>query len=132
MVSSNSFVRRPAFLVAMVIAAGLVHHASAQNAVPRISTVTVDPYRTLEDQLLNRLRATSREQRAYLQFVVKQVKQNRLDMRLVIAIQRYALRRRPDFPFPFFEQALRTEAAKRNVILPRVQTFASSKIASPR
>lgn len=118
--------------LALTLLAGVTGQAFAQTTIPRMSTVTVDPYKTLEDQLLSRMRATSREQRGYLQFIVTQVKEGRLDMRLVVAIERYAIRRRADFPFPFFEAALRTEAAKRGVILPRVETFASSKIVSSK
>lgn len=105
---------------------------NAQTNAPQISTVAVDPFQVLEDQLRSRLRATSREQRGYINFVVKQVKEGRLDMRLVVGVQRYAIRRRADFPFPFFERALRVEAAKRNIILPGVQTFASTKISPSR
>jgi hypothetical protein len=122
------------FVTATLFASAILaaNAATAQTTTPQISTVTVDPFRVLEDQLRSRLRATSREQRGYISFVVKQVKEGRLDMRLVVAIERYAIRRRADFPFPFFERALKVEAAKRNVILPSVQTFATTKIAVPR
>jgi hypothetical protein len=122
------------FVTATLFASAILaaNAATAQTTTPQISTVTVDPFRVLEDQLRSRLRATSREQRGYISFVVKQVKEGRLDMRLVVGIERYAIRRRADFPFPFFERALKVEAAKRNVILPSVQTFATTKIAVPR
>ncbi len=109
---------------------GTAERAIAQNTAPPISSVTVDPYKKLEDQLRSRLRATTRSQIGYIQYVVKQVKDGRLDMRLVIAVERYAIRRRSDFPFPFFEQAMGYEAAKRNVILPKVKTFATTKVFS--
>jgi hypothetical protein len=48
-------------------------------------------------------------------------------MKLVVAIERYAIRRNPQFPFPFFERAMRIEAAKRGVTLPESRQFATTK-----
>ncbi|NND98643.1 MAG: hypothetical protein HKN47_15080 [Pirellulaceae bacterium] len=104
--------------------------ASAQLTTPRTLSAAPDRFATLEEQLTNRLRATTRQQRGYVQFVVAEVKKGRLDFRLVVAIERYALKRKPDYPFPFFEQALRHEAAKRGVKLPAIQQFATTKITS--
>ncbi|EMI22423.1 secreted protein [Rhodopirellula maiorica SM1] len=100
--------------------------ATAQVTVPRMLSATTDRSATLEEQLTNRLRATSEEQRAYLRFVVLKVKEGKLDLRLVVAVERYALRRRPDFPFPFFERAMKVQAAKYGVVMPPVKTFAST------
>ncbi|GAA5505281.1 hypothetical protein [Novipirellula caenicola] len=100
--------------------------ATAQVTVPRVLSAATDRSATLEEQLTNRLRATSEEQRAYLRFVVLKVKEGKLDLRLVVAVERYALRRRPDFPFPFFERAMKVQAAKYGVVMPPVKTFAST------
>lgn len=100
--------------------------ATAQVTVPRVLSATTDRSATLEEQLVNRLRATSEDQRAYLRFVVLQVKEEKLDLRLVVAVERYALRRRPDFPFLFFERAMKVQAAKYGVVMPPVKSFAST------
>jgi hypothetical protein len=101
--------------------------AQAQITVPRILTAEGDRYANLQEQLTNRLRATREDQQAYIRFVVEKVRKEELDQRLVVAIERYAMRRHREYPFPFFERALRYEAAKRGVALPPVKHFASTK-----
>jgi hypothetical protein len=82
----------------------------------------------LQEQLINRLRATRDDQQAYIIFVVEQVQKGKLEAKLVVAIERYAMRRNRRYPFPFFERALRYEAAKRGVALPPIEHFNSTKI----
>lgn len=101
--------------------------APAQITVPRILTAEGDRYANLQEQLTNRLRATREDQQAYIRFVVDKVRKEELQQSLVVAIERYAMRRHREYPFPFFERALRYEAAKRGVALPPVQHFASTK-----
>jgi hypothetical protein len=101
--------------------------AHAQITAPRSLSATIDRYATLEEQLTNRLRATRQDQIDYVKFVVKQVRAGKLDTKLVVAIERYALRRNPHYPFLYFERALRFEANKRGVPLPTVKQFASTK-----
>ncbi|MEM6978699.1 MAG: hypothetical protein AAF539_03460, partial [Planctomycetota bacterium] len=99
-----------------MIAFGVVKHTAAQ--IPLATSpggelaTRVDPVANLEEQLVNRLRATRPSQRDYLRFLVEQVRQNRLSIRLVIAVERYALRRNPRYAFPFFERAMAFEARK--------------------
>lgn len=102
--------------------------ADAQITQSRIISAEPDRLATLDEQLTNRLRATTREQQAYIDFVVHQVKLNKLDVRLVVAIERYAIRRNRQLPFLYFERALRVEAAKRGIALPSVRQFASTRI----
>ena len=104
--------------------------ASAQITTPRVLSAVPDRFANLEEQLVNRLKATTRERRGYLNFVVNQVRIGKLDSRIVVAIERYARRRNPEFPFPFFERALRFESAKRGIALPKVQQFASTRIVN--
>ena len=108
-----------------------INSAGAQITPPRVLSAQVDRFATLEEQLTNRLRATSQDQRDYVKFVVKQVRESKLDAKLVVAIERYALRRNPHLPFLFFERALRFEAKKRGVTLPTVKQFASTKSPGP-
>lgn len=102
--------------------------ATAQITVPRVLSTTPDRYATLEEQLINRLRATAEDQKAYLRFVVNKVRDNQLDLKLVIAVQQYAIKRNPQLPFLFFERALKVEAGKRGVSLPPVRQFATTTV----
>ena len=112
--------------VALFAASG---SATAQITTPQGRTLIADRTTTLRDQLINRLRATSEEQREYLAMVVEKVEKGELELKLVIAVERYAMRRKPAFPFPFFERALRYEAHKQGVALPSYHHFLST--ASP-
>ena len=104
----------------------------AQIAVAPITTDEVDPYTRLQDQLVNRLRATREDQQSYIRFVVEQVRKEKLEAKLVVAIERYAMRRNRNYPFPFFERALRYEAAKKGVALPPLEHFTSTRdVPSP-
>jgi hypothetical protein len=114
-------------LISLSLVLICVSSATAQITPPRILSAGVDRFANLEEQLTNRLRATSEEQRDYVKFVVKQVREGKLDTKLVVAIERYARRRHPRLPFLFFERALRYEANKRGVTLPTVKQFASTK-----
>lgn len=94
--------------------------ATAQVVAP---TTQLAPVASLSDQLANRLKATTAGRQAFVREVVRRTEIGQLDPRLVLAVQRYAIRRNPEFPFPFFERALRFQAAKLRVTLPEVQTF---------
>ena len=102
--------------------------AHAQITAPRSLSASTNRLATLEEQLTNRLRATRQDQIAYVKFVVEKVRVGKLDTKLVVAVEKYALRRNPHYPFPYFERALRFEAGKRGVPLPTVKQFASTKI----
>jgi hypothetical protein len=117
----------PLLIVLLALSlAGRPATAEITTAAPARST----PNRTasLEELLCSRLRATRDEQKAFIRFVVKQTKSGRLDPRLVIAIQRKAVGHNRLFPFPYFERAMRFEAAKREVHLPPVRRFATTKL----
>ena len=102
-----------------------------QITSPRVLSSSRSTSATLEEQLLNRLKATRDDQRAYVKYVVALTKAGKLDRRLVVAVERYALRRNAQYPFPFFERALKYEAAKRRVVLPTVRNFASTRPSAP-
>ncbi|WP_148080452.1 hypothetical protein [Roseimaritima ulvae] len=97
--------------------------AEAQITAPRQFTQQ-HPVASLEDQLINQLRATEEQQRAYIRRVTAFVRTGHLESRLVVAIYRYSVRRYPSYPFPYFERAMRYEAKKRGVQLPPVQLIA--------
>ena len=103
----------------------------AQITSPRILSAGPNVSANLEEQLVNRLRATREDQRAYIKYVVALTKNKKLETRLVVAVERYAIRRNSHYPFPFFERALKYEARKRGMSLPTVQNFASTRPTAP-
>lgn len=117
----------PLLFVALLAQLPLMSAANAQLTAPRKLSTTVDPMATLQEQLVNRLRAFDPDQRRYIEMVVKKVREGELSTRLVQAVHIYAVRRNPHFPFPFFERALRVEAGKLGVALPTVRQYASTR-----
>lgn len=116
--------------VCLLFAFLVAGNASAQIVAPQVTVTPADPTGLLKDQLINRLHATREDQRDYLNLVVEKVRAGELDAKLIVAVQRYAIKRHSSFPFPFFERALRFEAAKRGVALPTVDELARSIGAS--
>ena len=105
-------------------------HAQPPLLGPRLIAAPTDRLATLEDQLVSRLRVTNDQQLAYLRFVLDQVRDGHLDTKLILALERYAIRRNSQLPFLFFERALRFEAGRRGIILPSVRQFATT-VAMP-
>lgn len=95
--------------------------AQAQITPPAGLSVTQRQEASLTEFLINRLRATSTDQRSYVTEVVRLVDQGRLERRLILALERYAKRKSPYFPLPVFERALKVEATKRGVTVPLIQ-----------
>jgi len=56
---------------------------------------------------------------------VQKTETGELDQARVLAFERYAIRRNPEFPFPFFERAMRFEADRTGVVLPPVRMLAN-------
>jgi len=110
----------PVTVLAVVFSANT---ASAQLSVGLPLAQRTDTVAELEERLVNRLRATRADQKAYLEQIVQLVDQRKLPLSLVVAIERYALRRNPHYPFPFFERALNYQARKRGVTLPSILHF---------
>ncbi|WP_146517283.1 hypothetical protein [Rubripirellula amarantea] len=107
----------------LIVCVGQCH---AQITASQVSSGTGSRSATLEEQLVNRLRASAEDQRNYLKYVVKQVELGKIDVKLVVGIERYALRRNPSLPFPFFERAFRYEASRRGLTVPPVRQFATA------
>lgn len=101
----------------------------AQISITRPASAGIQRTVTLEDQLINRLRATTGEQQAFIRFVTARVREEQLDRGLVLAIERYALNRNRTLPFNYFERAIRFEASRRGLDLPPVQQFATTKVS---
>ena len=115
----------------LVVALSAAPVVVGQITSPRILSSGRSASATLDEQLINRLKATRDDQRAYIKHVVELTKKGKLERKLLVAVERYAIRRNPQYPFPFFERALKYEAAKRRVQLPTVKNFASTRPTGP-
>ncbi len=71
----------------------------------------------LRDTLTNGLRATRQDQRDFIDRVVRYVERGKIPAALVYASFRWARKRYPDHPFPYFVQALRQLAKRYHVYL---------------
>lgn len=100
----------------------------AQVTERRSLSASTDRFANLEEQLTNRLRAVANDQRAFIKYVTNKVREGSLDASLVVAVERYALKRNAALPFLFFERAIRYEAKKRGVMLPAVRQFATTRV----
>lgn len=69
----------------------------------------------LKEQLEKGLRATRPEQIEFIDKIVSLVAKEKLPRRIVNASFSWARKRRPSYPFPFFEQALRILAAREGI-----------------
>ena len=68
---------------------------------------------SLSDQLRFGLRARSREDKAYIERVVREVDRGQIPRRLVNAAYNYAQRKRANYPLPYFRRALEFLTARR-------------------
>lgn len=100
--------------------------ASAQITTPRVTTAGGSKVATLEEQLINRLRATTEDRQEYIRLVVAKVEQGALDQGRVLAIARYAMNKNPQLPFPYFERPMRLEAERNGIYLPPVRLLAGT------
>lgn len=116
----SKLISRIAVIVAVQIGFGT--YCSGQIVAPTRGTQTA----TLEDQLINRLRATSEDRQAYIRLVVAKVDSGEFERGRVLALERYAIKKNPTYPFPYFERVMRAEAERVGVYLPPVQLLARS------
>lgn len=127
----KSFQPMPACLLAsLLVLVAFSTEASAQIGLGNGVTVVAPQGASLSDFLISRLRATTTDQRDYVREIVKLVEQNKLEKRIVLALERYARRKSPYFPLPVYERALRVEAAKRGVAVPTIQEIVARNGAS--
>ncbi len=100
--------------------------AYGQITAPRVTGVNGPQVATLEEQLINRLRATTEEQQSYIRLIVTKTEQGLFDQGRILAIERYAIKRNPRFPFPFFERVMQFESQRTGVYLPPVRLLAGT------
>ncbi len=72
----------------------------------------------LKDQLYYGLRLFSPEQQAFVDDIVARVEAGELPRSMVNVVFVWSRKRKPKFPFPYFEIAMRLLAENRGVILP--------------
>lgn len=112
------------FLFLIAVQSGLTSPASAQITTPTNRSYGGTQTVSLEDQLINRLKATTEDRQAYIRLIAQRVDAGIIDKGRVLAFERYAIRKNPHFPFPFFERAMRAEANRLDIYLPPVKLLA--------
>ena len=110
----------------LFVSSTIASNCQAQLTDPRIESATESRTATLEEILINQLRATTDDRKVFLRLIVQLVDSGQFEQVQVIAISRWAIRKNPRFPFPYFERAMRFEAEKRDIELPPVQLLAGS------
>lgn len=116
-------IRKQTTAIALFLSVAAASVASAQLTQPRSLQSSARRTSSLEEQLINGLRATRPEQKQFLRNIVKHVNQKRLDLRVVNAVFKWARNRQPNYPFPYFERGLRVESQKRGLVLVSVATI---------
>lgn len=84
----------------VVTAAFAVVPAQAQITTPRKLSASPDRFANLQEQLINRLRATTEDKQAYIRRLVALVRSKKLDVKLVVAIDARPCSRGPPFRSP--------------------------------
>lgn len=103
-----------AFLAAvwLVGEAGITFDACVSSGSQAMAADVADLQEQLEDGLLARLPTEF----AFIGRVVRLVEGRRLPLGLVVSTFQWARRKRP-YPFPYFERALRTRAARLGIAI---------------
>ncbi len=76
----------------------------------------VDP-EAMRIQLVQGLKATTADQRSYIDRVITLVTNKKLSASLVYAIYKWSRKRYPQFPFIYFQRALNLMAKKQGVVI---------------
>lgn len=69
----------------------------------------------LREMLTKGLKATRDNEKLFIALVVQLVAEEELPVSYVYASFSYARKRRPDYPFPYFQYSLRTLARRKNI-----------------
>jgi hypothetical protein len=106
-----------AFAAAILVTGPLWAEASAaggNSVMTKTGKVNVS---ALRDMLTKGLKATRTEEKCYIDYVVALVAQDALPVSYVYASFNYARKRRPDYPFPYFQYSLRALGKRKNIDL---------------
>ncbi|MHB8971804.1 MAG: hypothetical protein ACYC3X_18150 [Pirellulaceae bacterium] len=101
-------------LVAMILVASplCVDVSTAADGVNINGKLNLDAMHVM---LTKGLKATREDEKLYIDYVMILVAEKVLPVSLVYASFDYSRKRRPDYPFPYFEQSLRTLAKRKNI-----------------
>mgnify|MGYP001350173221 CR=1 FL=1 len=113
-------------LLGWLMVVTLAPAAYGQITAPRVTSANGPQVATLEEQLINRLRATTEEQQAYIRLIVTKTEQGQFDQGRILAIERYSIKKNPRFPFPYFERVMQFESQRTGVYLPPVRLLAGT------
>ncbi len=129
LISAFLRVEYPRILTVMVVL--LACAVTTENAAHAQITRPITPRggnqtASLYDILVSNLKATTPDQQTFLVRVVEETNNKRLDQGLALAVMRYAQHKHSAYPFPYFERAIRVEAAKRRVSLPAISVVVTT------
>ena len=110
---SNAKLPAAGILLSLMLAAPTGTMLHAQTA-PRVQQSASGRSITLKQLLERGLRARRPEEFAFVNRVVRLVQQQRLSEKLVKSTYNWARKKRP-YPFPYFERALKVQAAKQGI-----------------
>lgn len=113
-------------VLTFVVTATMMVNSRGEITPDRNSAVHNSVIANLERQLTVRLKATTEDRKAYIRRLVRLVKDGKVELKLVLGLERVAIRRRAAFPFLFFEKAMKVEAGKRGVSVPTVKEYAAA------
>ncbi len=106
-----------ALAVAILVTGPIQDEASAaggNSVVTKTGRVNIS---ALHEMLTKGLKATRPDEISYIDHVVELVADNTLPVSYVYASFSYARKRRPDYPFPFFQYSLRALGKRKNIEL---------------
>ena len=103
----------PAVLALGFLACEVAPAAGQQGAVDEIPAA--GQVASLQEELENGLRAWRPQEFAFIAVVVGMVEGGQLPLSLVKGTFKWAIRKHSNYPFPYFERALRLRAARRGI-----------------
>jgi hypothetical protein len=114
-------------LLALILVSVVAGQTSVHAQITRETARGGNQVASLQDILVNKLRATREDQQVFIAAVVQEANQGNVEKGFVLAVMRYAIDKNPRYPFPYFERAVRFEATKRRITLPAVEIILSTR-----
>jgi hypothetical protein len=103
------------FMAAVMLWTPVLSTQAAANA-DAVQTVPVKvDLEALREQLVKGLKVTRPPEEEFIDHILVLVGKNELPVSLVYAAFRWARRRRPDYPFPYFVSAIKALAKKNKI-----------------
>ncbi|MBW3600096.1 MAG: hypothetical protein KY475_22840 [Planctomycetes bacterium] len=108
-------------LAGSALAAGLWHSTGAEPAAAQ-EAQEAQEIAELKEQLKNGLLVERPEDQAFIDRVVRMVKEKRLPVELVKSTFQWARLRKKPYPFPYFKRALEIRAGERGIKIDQAST----------